>query len=1083
MLSRKKQIKRILGAGTSLAFFVERCTGSWYNIFREEASSSNDLHTGDDGLANEIDYLNFPSSDSYIDGVGPPSEGHDSLIRVNDAADYYPQIDSQCVEGPGASGSILSETPNNPSISKDESRVMSIMDDLDLSSSEIPVDDSSSLSGYDPNANIITDLSYPRPDQYIAGPTMYDYAFSDAYSMPSTSDVMHSFGHSSFIHPYVNNSIYGEYEPFAALGEMPYPYTQIEQYTAEPYVAESAFKEELPGGSRAFIGEKRKASEKDKIVYVSSYESMLEKEKQKKKEKTADAPSTLDQKKEDENSAENNREEEQDSYQKEEGSFEKTRDRQKMKEISIWLWNERRLMNTRRKGYKTSRKAIVNYKNSSADELTVAKFKMYQQKLKKDVKEFFTQCSSLIKTNALLYFIASRSASMNIKYIDLLEMKKWLVEEESKAYREIVMGLKGYYSGVVEDMIGYMEKHQPMKTSKFAPLTVWKETIGDIYVRVYPSPNYFILAKQNKINRVGKGHHALVYALCMILQLSEVYQDFSMITEDLIKETYTADDSYNNFHNNRILLCLHKIVRMRIEEDEDETVYGELYSVFRYRYGEKTLQTYTIYDMYKSIYSVLGKFYERVAVFDKSNKYILAGKCMITNQRYIKCELTESIAPNDPNDRVLSPTYSLEENKWNVSPDIHRHYHVHYVDNATNRLKILCMPIYVDENEQEHYLHTIGCIVEYIKVLYELEIESDLIHPFKIRKGTRKWSYIKKEERNKTVKDFAGHEVFFYYIKEYSEMSSFTFAEFWSLSPHNANVICIPLFLTPLMQAAVELGPFAMEKEHSKLSSIELEEKVPDVYKYDESYNDKEYSDIHNYYSNLYIVLDAEKEDGVDCYVMDYKSSRKEDNAIKIEWYVRMPSSIDEYTHFVPDKAFKKKENSDKFNAFIKTLESREHNRDSDLQGVWLRNNAAEEDGMMCWTQKIFNFIHDSKYYNPEMAKKGLNEIKRKIEIAEEKFKRAEEAYKTLGKINTKEDTDKKKQEKNSACSKKCRARKKLEALYKDLYIKLSKKPDLKTEFIVFRNVNRSKSNLGAHNEVLDVLISSYRCQFGDGNE
>ncbi|KAI5191967.1 hypothetical protein NEMIN01_1751, partial [Nematocida minor] len=44
-----------------------------------------------------------------------------------------------------------------------------------------------------------------------------------------------------------------------------------------------------------------------------------------------------------------------------------------------------------------------------------------------------------------------------------------------------------------------------------------------------------------------------------------------------------------------------------------------------------------------------------------------------------------------------------------------------------------------------------------------------------------------------------------------------------------------------------------------------------------------------------------------------------------------------------------------------------------------------------------------------------------------------------------------------------------------DLKKYLCTKPSQESEFIVFRNINSTKSNLGAHNELFDVLTSIYK--------
>ncbi|KAI5192880.1 hypothetical protein NEMIN01_2260 [Nematocida minor] len=478
---------------------------------------------------------------------------------------------------------------------------------------------------------------------------------------------------------------------------------------------------------------------------------------------------------------------------------------------------------------------------------------------------------------------------------------------------------------------------------------------------------------------------------------------------------------------------------------------------------------------------ILADFYEKSIIFN-DNEYILMGKCAIKHQKYVRCEITLDFELDGAFKQIYKPIYSHVMDKWGVSPDVQPHYHVYYVDNTTHLSRILCMPIYKkDGSNDEHYLHTVSGIVEYIKKLHGIEEESDSIHPFKVRKKTREWSCIGEEERSKTVKDLEEYEVVFYRIDEDLRKTKLTFAEFMPLKEDNNKTIRIPLFLTQLMQSAVELGPFIKEGEHTEVNmEIKFGDIALNLYEYNPKYTGKKYSCLHKYYSNLYILPEGEKRESLGCYIMDYQVI-KEGDILKAVWCVNMPTGADVYTHCMPDEKFKKKENLEKFNSFIAALESREYNRDSKLQGIWLKNSDVADSDLERKKDKIYTWLvkdQENKYYR---EKENLETVKKKVQRAEEAFIKVKERLRKANKSieeseesNNKNEKRKMKKEKNAAATAKTRAKANLEELHKKLRKFMSKKPDQKTELVVFRNINSSKSNLGAHNEILDVLISYY---------
>ncbi|KAI5188990.1 hypothetical protein NEMIN01_0254 [Nematocida minor] len=742
---------------------------------------------------------------------------------------------------------------------------------------------------------------------------------------------------------------------------------------------------------------------------------------------------------------------------------------------NIDMWNDMdvRLVNKRRKGYRVRHKTIYVIDDLADFKNKEIKREEYKEGLRESIEEYATRIAPLIQINPMWHYIASKSTTIQTKYKDLLGLQE-LLRSGKKADRKMIESIQGYRPNIIEDIIEYIEKNQPMRAKRYDPENAWRETLGDIYMRTLPLLNYAMLKDLNGIDLIGERYHALVYALRMVLVLPEVRQDFLGITGSLIKRTRISENFAVNTNYQKVLLIIHRMVQLNIDQEIDENLCEEAYSYIKLLYkGRKPLGELKPAEMYRVVYTILGKFYEKVKVIDTENEYVLAGKCIITNQKYVKCAKAVNVS-GEEDTKLPAPTYTAVENKWNVSPDVEPHYHVYYVDNTTQQLRILCMPLHIDKKENIYCLHTIGEIVKHIKALYGMDACSDVIHPFKVKKGSREWSYIREKERDKTIKDLEECEVVFYYIEENIEKTKFTFVEFRPLSAHEKNSVCIPLFLKPLMQSAVEFGPFKKKEEHTEIDSIVFTNRAPDVYEYDRKYKRRNYSHLHNYYSNLYILSNKEK--NADCYSMDCKMNEKSNGTVEAVWYVRMPSSIDEYAFYMVDEAFSRKENAEDYDAFIDTLESREYNKDNEMQGFWLCNNSAEA-GNGRYTEQVYkmcSWLVSNSYYNRSVSKDSLAEINRKIGKAEKMYK--EIAYKQVkNKRRSNESVYEKKLSNNLLSVKKYKEKSTLAVLYREKYIKDSKRPSSRAEFIAVRNVNDSKSHLGIHNEVLNTLISCYK--------
>ncbi|KAI5192615.1 hypothetical protein NEMIN01_2114 [Nematocida minor] len=752
-------------------------------------------------------------------------------------------------------------------------------------------------------------------------------------------------------------------------------------------------------------------------------------------------------------------------------------DQRKTIDLDISLWNEKRLYNSGRKKEKLNTKTIYRYDMSNKSMRDEVRLDSYQIQFREDIKDFFTRTAPLIQQSALCYFIASRCTTINTKYKDLLGLQEILKDNEDECAK-MVKSLEGYYPGIIGDMIAYIDKYRPTRTNNLPCSVEWNENLGDIYIREDLDLNHYSPEESSQAGGIDKKYRTVACAVRMVLVLPEVYKDFLNISPEFIKNTKTSKDLARKKQNCQILLKIQELVHMHAEEKINAGVYKELYTALEDVYEKDTFPKVAVTDLYRGIYTLLARFYENAGGMDKKKEYNLVGKCIIKNQKYMKCEIKVDLGTEDTDKRVLSLGYSLEKNKWDISPKIHKHYHVLYVNNATSQLRRLCMPIYVDSAGKDRYIHTIIDIINHIKVLYEVKEEADVIHPFKMNKRSKKWTYIKEKDRNKKVEELEGHEVVFYRIDEDPAEKRFTFAKFRPLRSYKDGDIWIPLFLTPLMRRAVDLGPFIrMENEHKELSPVEVKDTVPDIYVYDYKYKEKKYSDFYKYYSNLYIQFDKEEKRSVDCYMMDLecKPTKKENSIVEAVWYTRMPSSVDEYTHCVLGKEFSKEGSSEAFDELIETVESREYNKDSELQGFRLSNSHALNSETAEQTQVIFNLLPNSSCYKVSANEEILEKIKLEMFRGKEKLREIEEEKKRIGKINIKTDTKKSIRQKRTVNSTKSKTAKRLKDLNKELYIALSKRPDSSTELMVFRNANHSKSNLGVHNEIFDIFITVYR--------
>ncbi|KAI5192866.1 hypothetical protein NEMIN01_2252 [Nematocida minor] len=1073
---KNQALRNILCTCTALLFFsIVGCTGEWSGLSEDASSGAGPCAGRSVGSTaeNAADYFAFPAGDLST-ANNSDSGGYIFSSADDSVPGTYPYPDWQCMAGPCTSNN------NNPGPSGGGHRTAEAMDGLYLSSANLLIDDGTAWSGYyDCTEYGLAANQHMHMGEYTTQYEAHADPFDLARNMPSA--LQHSEGtadgaidrtNDTTLDSIVldaNSSIYDAAQPIHMWIDQYFPPAQPTIEEPSPSITPASAKKSAGTARRT---EKRKVEQTDGALSAPVLKHVPNKKRKKSGTslKLAKASSSCQQQ-EKESGAEDMIELAQNSQVVRSREASSTEERVS---IGISLWNSRRLENVRRRKYKSNNKVLYSYRLSEGSVRNKVKIKTYQTQLRKEIAEYSSGTAQEIEQNALWYFIASRSTTLSTKYRDLLGLQELFKSEGADECKRIVEGMKGYYPHVFIEMAGYLEKHRPMKGGTKGSSAECSETLGDIYIREDLELNHYSIREDKWGDQANRKYCALACAVRMILVLPEVYKDFSNISVEFIEETVLLEDSVSDSQLCEVLLRVQELVLMHREEKMDGGAYTNLYRALENIHGKEVLQKAGAAELYRKMYTLLAMFYEKAETDDRGIKYTLVGKGVVRSQKYMKCRVVVEMAPESSGKKVLSTEYAYEEDRWTVSSPAQAHYHVHYVDNTTGHHRVLCMPMYVDQSGKEQCLHTISEIVEYIKTLYKIEKRSEVIHPFKVDKQSRTWSYIKeKKERSKTVKELEEYEVVFYHIEEDVNMPELTFAQFRPLHPRSEYSIYIPLFLTPLMRSALELGPFTAVGEHKRLESVEFENREPAVYRYNQEYRGAEYSDVHRYYSNLCIL--PEEVESAECYSMHCQTGRKSGCTVEAVWYVRVLGSVDEYTHCVPDGAFREKESLQTFRKFIAVLESRNYNKDSELQGFWLGNGKAAGSRTDSLMHKI-NIWLPHRESEESMAEKSVEYLMLEIERAEGKLKETEDRRKSLGALSKYRDTAETRQRKKTVNSLKNRKRKKVEVLHQALYVKQARRPThAETELIVYRSVNSSKSNLGAHNEILDVFISLYK--------
>lgn len=472
-----------------------------------------------------------------------------------------------------------------------------------------------------------------------------------------------------------------------------------------------------------------------------------------------------------------------------------------------------------------------------------------------------------------LRFLCNKYRNMWLVFSRLgvsLNIKMYALEFLANNIDEMKVELENldlYYEGIVSNALDYLRKNTTQfKRDKIheTALKEEKETLGDIWFKKDLKKPYYmekldVLDDNTRNNRMQSFESKLQQILC----IPEVYEDFATITYQFIKKTkyeifcykYISQLFLGRF---AIIEYLHYAVNKNTKEkDIASESYKEVCTLKR---GKVYLSECSASEVYKEVYEVLCLFYEYASPYctiqkteteeqkksgdlkkcikpeNNTELYKLAGKSVIKAQIYLLCIvriLRNDFTIESGYKQIDAPSYVEERNVWTASPIKKEHYHVQYVNNSTHQIKTVHLPYYFEMSGKEKRrvcIHTINDIVSHIKKIFNIPSGYDVIsnvYPFKRSKRSGKWSLIDHadEDRNTTVQymESRGYNVVFYYIEEKLEDGNFVLMQFNGSknTPYNneeqrssAQRRSIPLFLSPFMLRAAELGPYSINVEN-----------------------------------------------------------------------------------------------------------------------------------------------------------------------------------------------------------------------------------------------------------------------------
>ncbi|KAI5167358.1 hypothetical protein NEIRO03_1872 [Nematocida sp. AWRm78] len=340
-----------------------------------------------------------------------------------------------------------------------------------------------------------------------------------------------------------------------------------------------------------------------------------------------------------------------------------------------------------------------------------------------------------------------------------------------------------------------------------------------------------------------------------------------------------------------------------------------------------------------------------------SYKMMSQGKETIVSQKYVKCRIKiikkeiNYIGVGKKIRRICEPpTYSIGSYTA-IQLSSHYHYHIQLVDNTRHRVHVVHLPFYTSKkNDTVKYLyvHTIKDIVEHLKNTFSIETPEDSpftnnVYPFKYNRNKKTWSLISDDTTlSKTMLDMHNlkHDVVFYHIEENIKTTEFVFVQFNTISmdiytdkitsisklevrnrhqiedDKNGIKPRIPLFFSKFISSAVHLIPYSLKSTEYEVKLInsytdlvpveflhyfikEITRNFIRPYRIIELSNTFVY--IKNYYTDFFIISLMREYEDCGCYSMNIIQDTTNKNEVILEWLTHLPAFIEEYTNYCID--------------------------------------------------------------------------------------------------------------------------------------------------------------------------------------
>ncbi|EIJ87521.1 hypothetical protein NEPAR06_0098 [Nematocida parisii] len=455
-------------------------------------------------------------------------------------------------------------------------------------------------------------------------------------------------------------------------------------------------------------------------------------------------------------------------------------------------------------------------------------------------------------------------------------------------------------------------------------------------------------------------------------------QDKPKFLECLMIVCYLSDKTQGDM--NSMFFSYAAIERLAIKYDwytyTDTQMYIEIYRVFCMFYNyvsaiycmtkqdilKKSFGSSTT-DISESVLPIKTQKDRPEFVFNKKHtpvpsnyRMLFLGKETIVSQMYVKCRI--KIIKKEINykgvdkklRRICEPLTYCIGNYTAVQLSFHHHYHIQFVDNTRHRVHVVHLPFYTSKTNgtiEYLYVHTIKDIVEHLKSTFGIQTPEDSpftnnVYPFKYNRNRKTWSLISDDiTLSKTMLDMHNlkHDVIFYHIEENIKTTEFVFVQFNTISmdiytdkilaiskleiqnrkqiedDKNGIKPRIPLFFSKFISSAVHLSPYWLKTTKYEVKQIDsytdlvpvefLHYLIKEITRFIKPYRIIELNNtfvyIKNYYTDFFIIGLMSKYEDCGCYSMNIIQETDNENEVILEWLTHLPTSIEEYTNYCLD--------------------------------------------------------------------------------------------------------------------------------------------------------------------------------------